>query len=350
MLNIQQSIPLAPFTTFGIGGNAKFFVEVGSVEELTEAVRFARNDGLEIFVLGGGSNILISDEGFDGLVIKMDIRGLWINDIASRLSTGGYSRYSTVPSCGVVLNAGAGEIWDDVVAKAVELNAGGIENLSLIPGTVGGAVYQNIGAYGAELKDILTSVKAYNISTGEIMRLSNKECDFGYRDSIFQKNKNFIILEAEIMLFKNRKPNISYPDIQKKFGGQTPSLTEVRRAIVEIRQSKLVPPDKLGNAGSFFKNPIIKISNYQFLISQYPDLNGRKIGNDVIKMSAAQFIEKAGFKGRRIENVGISEKHALVLVNYGNGTAKELIDFAGTVKEAVKAKFGVKLEAEVELV
>ena len=152
------------------------------------------------------------------------------------------------------------------------------------------------------------------------------------------------------MLFKNRKPNISYPDIQKKFGGQTPSLTEVRRAIVEIRQSKLVPPDKLGNAGSFFKNPVIPVINYQSLVIKYPDLKGRETSNDMIKVSAAQLIEKTGFKGRRIENVGISEKHALVLVNYGNGTAKELIDFAGTVKEAVKAKFGVKLEAEVELV
>ena len=331
-MNIKQNIPLAPYTTFGIGGNAEFFAEVASVEELAEVVKFAREDKLPIFVLGGGSNILVSDGGFDGLVIKIDIHG--INCINTK--------------AGFRVYAGAGEMWDDVVSKAVEMNAGGLENLSLIPGTVGGAVYQNIGAYGVELKDVLASVSAYDIETGNIIRLSNKECGFEYRSSIFKKNKNLIILETELLLLKNNKPNLSYPDIQKRFGGLKPTINEVRQAVIEIRRNKLPYPEEVGNAGSFFKNPIVKISNYQLLISKFPDLKGRDLGDGLIKLSAAQLIEKYGFKGKGFENVGISEKHALVLVNHGKGTAKELIDLAETVKEAVETKFGVELEMEVE--
>jgi len=302
------------------------------VKELAEAIKFKQDNRLSCFVLGGGSNILVSDGGFDGLVIKMDIHG--INCINTK--------------AGFRVYAGAGEMWDDVVSKSVEMNAGGLENLSLIPGTVGGAVYQNIGAYGVELKDVLASVSAYDIETGNIIRLSNKECGFEYRSSIFKKNKNLIILETELLLLKNNKPNLSYPDIQKRFGGLKPTINEVRQAVIEIRRNKLPYPEEAGNAGSFFKNPVIPISNYQLLISKFPDLKGRDLGDGSVKLSAAQLIEKCGFKGRKKGNVGVSDKHALVLVNYSNGTAKELTDLAETVKEAVEAQFSVKLEAEVE--
>ena len=367
LVKILRNIALAPLTTFNIGGNAKFFVEVGSADELKETVEFAKENKLPIFVLGGGSNILISDEGFDGLVIKINIRGLWITDTSSRLSTD------------VVVNAGAGEMWDDIVARAVELNASGIENLSLIPGTVGGAVYQNIGAYGTEIKDVLVSVTAYDISTDNIVRLSNKKCEFEYRSSVFKKNKKLIILEAELLLPKNKKPNLSYPDLQRRFEKQSPTLNEVRQAVIDIRLSKLPYPlniipqilkhdghHPIANAGSFFKNPTVKISNYdrvpwpakarpgdhseKFLISKHPDLKGRNVGNGLIKLSAAQLIEKAGWKGKIAGNVGVSDKHALVLVNYGGGTAKELMGLAFAITEDVKRTFGVVLDAEVEII
>ena len=357
MINIQQNIPLASLTTFGIGGDAKFFVEVRSVDELAEAVKFAKDNGLPVFVLGGGSNILISDNGFNGLIIKMNIRGLWIIDFASRLSTGVVLTVGAGPapekaessgSSKLLLRCGAGEMWDDVVAKAVELGVGGIENLSLIPGTVGGAVYQNIGAYGAELKDVLVSVKAYDAKTDNVVELSNKECGFEYRSSVFKKNKNLIVLEADLLLSKNQKLNLLYPDLQKRFAGASPTISEVRQAVIEIRRSKIPDPEKISNAGSFFKNPVVTTANFQRLTTNCSDLKGRDLGGGSVKLSAAQLIEMAGFKGKKVGNVGVSEKHALVLINYGNGTAKELTDLAGTVKEAVKAQFGVKLEPEVE--
>mgnify|MGYP001563750202 CR=1 FL=1 len=348
LMKIKPNIPLAPLTTFGIGGNAKFFVEVSDVEELKEAVKFTKENKLPIFVLGGGSNILISDNGFDGLVVKMDIRGLNFSDIPA----------------GWYIRVGAGEMWDNVVAQAVELNAGGIENLSLIPGTAGGAVYQNIGAYGSEIKDVLIFVQAYDISIDNIVRLSNEECDFEYRSSIFKKNKNLIVLEAELLLPKNYIPNLLYSDLQNQFNGRNPTITEIRQAVIEIRLSKIpyqqniVPhffqddghQPFMGNAGSFFKNPIIKISNFEFLISKYLDLKGKNVGNGLVKLSAGQLIEKCGFQGKRFGNVGVSAKHALILINYGGGTSKELAELENIIETAVKAEFGIELEKEVEKV
>lgn len=315
------------------------------MKELIEATKFARKNKLAVFVLGGGSNILVSDEGFDGLVIKMNICG---------------SNF-TKTQVDLRIQARAGEMWDDVVARAVELNADGIENLSLIPGTVGGAVYQNIGAYGVELKDVLISVKAYDIKSDEVIELSNRDCDFGYRSSVFKKNKNLVILGTKLLLPKSNKPNLSYPDLQKRFNGLKPTISEVRQAIIEIRLNKIPYPSNImpqilknkghllvANAGSFFKNPAIPIINYQLLTIKFPDLKGREMTNGLIRLSAAQFIEKSGFKGKRFGNVGVSEKHALVLVNYDNGTAKELIDLAEKIRVTVKTKFGVELEAEVE--
>ena len=347
-MKIKQNLPLAPLTTFEIGGPAKFFVEVQSIDDLSEAARFAKDKDLPIFVLGGGSNILISDKGFDGLVIKMHIKGMKFENGQN----------------GVALTAGAGEMWDDVVAKTVELGYGGIENLSLIPGTVGGAVYQNIGAYGSELKDVLASVKIFNIKTGRIVELSNKECGFKYRSSVFQKDRNLIVLEAELLLPKNHVPNILYSDLQSRFEGTNPTIAEVRQAVVEIRLSKIPYQQNImphffkhdghlpfvGNAGSFFKNPTIEISKFESLISKHLDLKGRDLGNSLVKLSAGQLIEKCGLKGKRLGNIGVSEKHALILVNYGGGTSKELAKLEKIIKTDIKAKFGIELEPEVEKV
>lgn len=331
-IQIKRNIPLASYTTFGIGGNAKFFVEVGNADDLAEAVGFAKNNKLSIFALGGGSNILISDEGYKGLVIKINIRGIT----------------SVNTPTGRRINAGAGEMWDDVVAYAVGLNIGGIENLSFIPGTVGGAIYQNIGAYGVEFKDVLVFIKAYDIKTGNIVELSNKECGFEYRQSIFKDNKDLIVFEAELLLSKDNRPNLSYPDLQKRFVGAEPTISEVRQAVIDIRLNKIPYPPLTANAGSFFKNPLITTVNFKNLLQNYPDLKGRESGNGFIKLSAAQLIEKAGLKGKRVGTVGVSDKHALVLVNYGGGRAKNINELELAIKEVVKAKFGVKLEAEVE--
>src|SRR3989344_7170327 len=292
-IQIKLNIPLASYTTFRIGGNARFFVEVGNEDGLAEAAEFAKNNKLSVFMLGGGSNILISDEGFKGLVIKINIRGIT----------------SVYTPAGWRIKAGAGEMWDDVVSKAVKLGAGGIENLSLIPGTVGGAVYQNIGAYGAEFKDILISVKAYDAKTDNVIELSNKECGFEYRHSIFKGNKNLIILEAELLLLKDNKSNLSYPDLQKQFIGTEPTIGEVRQAVINIRLNNLPYPPLTANAGSFFKNPLITIANFENLRRNHTDLKGHESGNGFIKLSAAQLIEKAGLKSRRVANVSVSKKH-----------------------------------------
>ncbi|MBI2062595.1 MAG: UDP-N-acetylmuramate dehydrogenase [Candidatus Yanofskybacteria bacterium] len=329
-MNIKKNVILAPYTTFRIGGPARYFCEVGSVDDLKDALQFSKENNLPLFILGGGSNVLVSDKGFDGLVIKMEIKGLEFN--------------------GELLNAGAGENWDDVVGKAVAEDLGGIENLSFIPGTVGGAVYQNIGAYGVELKDVLKSLEAVDARSREIKTFSNSDCRFGYRDSVFKTKEkgNFIILRVNLELSKNREPKIDYPDLVKIFGGKQPTILEVRNAVIRIRQNKLPYPHEAGNAGSFFKNPIVPISNYQLLISKYSDLKGRDLGNGSVKLSAAQFIEKCGWKGKAYGNIGVSEKHSLVLVNYGNGTAEEIINLAEKIKKAVKTEFGVVLEPEVE--
>ncbi len=333
---IKENVILAPYTTFRIGGPARYFVEVQSVDELKSALKFSKQNNMRFFILGGGSNILVSDKGFDGLVMKMGIKGLEFKDDDD---------YS-------ILNAGAGENWDYVVSETVEQGLGGIENLSLIPGTAGAAVYQNIGAYGVELKDFLESVEALDTNSGEIKILNNINCKFGYRDSVFKhkEGENYIILRINVRLFKNKKPKIDYSDLAKIFEGKKPSISGVRQAVIEIRKRKLPYPNEVENAGSFFKNPIIKISNFQFLISKYPDLKGFSEGGGLVKLSAAQLIEKCGWKGKTCGNVGISEKHSLVLVNYGNGTYKEMVNLADNIQKSIKDEFGIDLEPEVQTI
>lgn len=325
---------LAPYTTFRIGGPARYFVEVGSIEELRNAANFSKENNLRFFILGGGSNILVSDKGFNGLVIKMEIKGLEFKNEKD---------YS-------ILSVGAGESWDYVVEQAVSRNLGGIENLSLIPGTAGAAVYQNIGAYGVELKDVLESVEVLDVGSGEIKNFLNMDCRFGYRDSIFKNKDDLIVLKVNFKLLKNSKPNIQYPDLVKFFESKGPAISDIRQAIIEIRRSKLPYPDEIGNAGSFFKNPVISETKFKNLIGSHPDLKEFNSGGGLVKLSAAQLIEKCGWKGKACGNVGVSEKHSLVLVNHGKGTAEEIIDLAEDIKRAVKNEFGVKLEPEVEVI
>jgi len=329
-MEIRKNVILAPYTTFRIGGPARYFCEVGNVDDLKSALKFSKENNLRFFILGGGSNILISDKGFDGLVIKMSIKGLEFEDNT--------------------LSVGAGEDWDEVVATAVKRGLGGIENLSLIPGTAGAAAYQNIGAYGAELKDVLESVEALDAGSGEIKTFSNRDCRFGYRGSVFKNDGHLIILKINLKLSKNKKPNVNYPDLVKRFENNKPSVLDVRNTVMEIRRSKLPYPDEVGNAGSFFKNPIVTAGQYGKLAGTHPDLKGFKLKNGTVKLFAVQLIEKCGWKGKMLENVGVSEKHSLVLVNYGNGTAKEVAILSEDIKKSIKDEFGVKLEPEVEMI
>ena len=306
-------------------------------------INFAKKHKLKIFILGRGSNVLLPDKGIKGLVLKMSIKGIIFQDN--------------------IVYAGAGEKWDKVVAMAVSKNLGGIENLSLIPGTVGGAVYQNIGAYEAELKDVLESVDVFDIKSGEIKKLSNKECLFAYRTSIFQKSagKNYIIFGVILKLSTIFFPNIKYPDLTKNFNLYSHydraldtiskiTLNEIRKAVIKIRKSKLdYPTASIGTAGSFFKNPVITISNFQFLISNRPDIKGRDLGNGLVKLSAGQLIEMAWWKGKQFRNVGVSEKHALVLVSFKKAKAKDILRLANKIQKSVKTKFGVTLEPEVKI-
>lgn len=330
---IKRNIKLAQYTTFHIGGKAKFFAVIKTIAELVEAIHFAKKNNLKVFILGGGSNVLLPDKGIQGIVLKMDIQGINFKDAR--------------------VYAGAGEIWDKVVAQTVKKGLGGIENLSLIPGTVGGAVYQNIGAYGVELKDVLESVEVFDTNNLTTKILINEDCFFKYRDSVFQypKGKDYIITGAILRLSKEYIPNIKYPDIIKFFGSKKPSVQEMRQAVVKIRKSKLdYPTTTIGTVGSFFKNPVITIAEFKSLASKFPDIIGRNFGSKQIKLFAGQLTEKAGWKGKKLKTVGISKKHAMVLLSYKGAKSKDIINLSNLIRESVKDKFGVKLKPEVKIV
>ncbi|MBI2064931.1 MAG: UDP-N-acetylmuramate dehydrogenase [Candidatus Yanofskybacteria bacterium] len=331
-VKIRKNVKLARYTTFHVGGPAEFFAEVNSVGEVKGVVDFVKKNKLKLFILGGGSNVLLPDKGMKGLVLKVNIKGIkFRNNLTS---------------------AGAGEIWDNIVAKAVAKGLSGIENLSLIPGTVGGAVYQNIGAYGMELKDVLDSVEVFDIKSLAVKRFSNKKCYFGYRQSIFQQSENprYIILEAGLKLSKNYVPNVEYPDLVKYFGSKKASLSEMRKAIIKIRKTKLVyPSDSIGTAGSFFKNPIVSSALFNKIIKQQPDIKGRETDRGRIKLFAGQLVEEAGWKGKRLGSVGASEKHSMVLVSYKGGKAVDIVKLSNLIRKSVKDKFGVDLEPEVKI-
>ena len=337
-MKIQENVSLAPFTTFRIGGAARFFVHASSVADVEEALAFAEEKNLSIFILGGGSNILISDAGFDGLVIKNEIRG-----ITEELQ-GDSTR----------IIAGAGESWDDLVKFAVEKKGlYGLENLSFIPGTVGAAPVQNIGAYGSEVKDTIEWVEVYNSKTKKIEKISNIECHFAYRDSVFKhEKKHNVILRVAFLLQKNSKLSIDYKDVKKYFEDRKsqPSLCGVRDAIVEIRKNKLPDTSKIGTAGSFFKNVTIPKNNYEDLLKKYP-LMPAFTQDQMVKVPTAWILDNVcGFKGVRRGEVGVYQNQALVLVNFGKGTAQEIKNLSNEMIASVKEKTGIVISPEVEFI
>lgn len=335
-MNIQENISLKNYNTFGININAKRFVSVTSLYELQQLLKTEK----DIFLISGGSNMLLTKD-IEKLVVHIDIKGISIdrenhNDI-----------YLTV---------NAGENWHDFVLWCVDNDYGGIENLSLIPGNVGTCPIQNIGAYGVEVKDTITKIEAVEIKTGKLVEFSNLECEFGYRNSIFKNEVKgkYIITSVSFQLTKNyHNLNTSYGAIENELvlkNIKNPTLKNISDAVIAIRESKLPDPKKIGNSGSFFKNPVISKTHFDKLQKNHPNIPSYIISDKEIKVPAGWLIEQSGFKGKRFGNYGIHEKQALVLVNYGDASGKEIYELAKTIQKTIKENFLIDLEIEVNVI
>jgi UDP-N-acetylmuramate dehydrogenase len=339
-MKIQENISLKKWATFRTGGNARYFVRVKNTKELKEALGFSQRSDLRNFVLGKGANTLVSDQGYFGLIIRMEIKGILIDEKSKNA---------------VRVTVGAGEDWDTLVGKMVRRKFTGLENLSYIPGTVGAAAFGNIGAYGVEAKDIISSVEALNTETMKIKKFSNEECAFGYRESFFKtKDGNkYIITKVIFDLKKNGMLKTDYKDVQEYFEKKkiiSPTSKNLRDAIIEIRKNKLPDIAIVGTAGSFFKNPIVSKRKAEELKKEYPGLPLYFSAEGKTKLPAGYLLDRiCGIKGYKKGNVGTWEKQALCLVNYGNATTKEILEFAEEVKEKVQKKTGIVLEMEVQI-
>lgn len=334
---IEQNVSLQPYNTFGLNAQAKLLARVGSVSSLQEVLADAKLNGEERFILGGGSNILLTQD-IDGLVIKNEISGIEV--VAETVSH-------------YLLKSGAGVVWHDLVMHSIEHNYAGIENLSLIPGNVGAAPMQNIGAYGVELKNVFHSLEAVEIQTGNLISFSASECEFGYRESVFKRKLKgqFVISTVTLKLCKTPSLNTSYGAIEQELerqGISSPTITDVSNAVINIRQSKLPDPKQLGNSGSFFKNPVVPTSKYEELKSKHPNIPGYPAGENT-KLAAGWLIEQCGWKGKVVGNTGSHAKQALVLVNYGNATGVEIFNLSEQIMQSVYDTFGVQLEREVNV-
>ncbi len=334
-LTIHKDFDLSRFNTMGVSSKASYFVEVTSVHELKKAIHFAEQENLKLLVLGGGSNILFKSN-FEGLIIHNALKG---KDFIADTE----------------LKVAAGENWHELVLFCVENGLGGIENLSLIPGSVGAAPIQNIGAYGVELKDVFVSLEAYMIDKGEIKTFSKSDCNFGYRDSIFKKELKgkAVIISVTLKFSKNGAINTSYKalnDWLKEKDITNPNITDISRAVIEIRRSKLPDPKEIGNTGSFFKNPVISVQHFNQLKSEYPDLPSYPVTERQVKVPAGWLIDKAGWKGKRMGDAGVHTKQALVLVNHGNATGEEIWNLATEISLSIKEKFNIMLTPEVNVI
>lgn len=337
-LNIQENVPLGKMTTFKIGGNARYFIEVETVSDLEEALGFAERGELDVFILGGGSNILISDEGFSGLVIKIALKGI----------------KTEKKDDGVYVTAKAGEDWDEFVGSCIDEDLAGLECLSGIPGYVGGTPIQNVGAYGQDVSETIVSVDLFDRKDKRRVTLSNAECGFEYRKSIFNtsQKKRFIVLTVTYRLTLGGEPKIAYKDLQKEFEGKKTSLLKVREAVKEIRKSKGMLVRQGGfdsqSAGSFFKNPIVENSVIEEIKTSIDEkVPFFKVDKNKAKVPAAWLIEKSGFeKGFLSGNVGLSSVHSLALTNRGEATAKDILRLKELIQKGVNEKFGIELIPE----
>jgi len=336
---MQENFSLKPFNTFGVEAKAKYFVEVNTVEELIKTLKHAHIQTLPLLFLGGGSNILFTKD-FEGLAIQLNLKGIseeFLNENQ------------------VLVTTKAGENWHEFVMFCLNKNYGGLENLSLIPGNVGTSPMQNIGAYGTEIKDHFVNCKVLNLKTLEVENFDLEKCRFGYRDSIFkQEGKNqYVILEVSFKLTtQNHTIKTEYGAIKSELenlGIINPTIQDVSKAVINIRQSKLPDPKKIGNAGSFFKNPTISLAQFEDLKLKFDNIQGYPNGN-FVKVPAGWLIEQCGWKGKQIGNVASHQLQSLVIINAtGNATGKEIFDFSTLIIDSVKEKFGIELEREVNI-
>lgn len=336
-MQIQHNISLKPYNTFGIDVVAKHFVTVSTLEDLQAVLN--QNRYPEIFILGGGSNMLLTKD-VEALVVHINFKGI---EICSETNDF------------VLVKANAGENWHEFVLWCLDHNFGGVENLSLIPGNVGTAPIQNIGAYGVELKDVFYACEAINIQTKTLESFTNSDCEFGYRNSYFkQEGKgNYIITNVTFKLTKNNHTlHTNYGAIKAELDALQilqPTIQDISKAVIQIRNSKLPNPKEIGNSGSFFKNPVISVSDYKTLLTQFPDAPSYKISDAEVKVPAGWLIEQAGFKGKRLKNYGVHTKQALVLVNYGGAKGSDVLELAQIIQKTVKRIFNITIESEVNI-
>jgi UDP-N-acetylmuramate dehydrogenase len=334
---LNKNVDLKPYNTFGISVKANYFAAFQDFSSLADLL--GDNKEKNTTILGGGSNVLFTQE-FDGLILRNEIKG---KEVVKE--DGNF----------VYVKAGAGENWHEFVLYAIDNNWGGIENLSLIPGSVGASPMQNIGAYGVEIKDVFHELEAFNIETGKLETFSHSECEFGYRESVFKRalKGKYVITSVTYRLSKSHEVNTSYGAINSELEAksiQKPTIKDISDAVIAIRQSKLPDPKKIGNAGSFFKNPVVEKNVVTKIQEKYPDVPFYTVDDNYVKLPAGWLIDTAGWKGKRIGNHGVHSKQALVLVNYDDATGKEIYALSQEILDDIEDKFGVLLEREVNII
>lgn len=335
---LQENFSLKPYNTFGIDVKARYFATFENVDELLQLLKIPEIMHSEKLILGGGSNVLFT-KNFEGAVLKNNIKGMHI--VAEDDDFGW-------------VKSGSGEIWHELVLYCIEHGLAGLENLSLIPGTVGAAPLQNIGAYGVELKDVFDNLEAVNLETGKTEVFGKQDCEFGYRESYFKKagKGKYIVVAVTLKLKKKPEFNTSYGDIRKTLEAMeitNLNIKAISEAVCTIRRSKLPDPAQIGNAGSFFKNPEIDKTVFENLKKLYPEMPGYVVSETMVKVPAGWLIEQLGWKGKQIENYGVHKNQALVLVNYGGAEGGKLRNLAHEIIASVKEKFGIELTPEVNI-
>ncbi|MGB0887213.1 MAG: UDP-N-acetylmuramate dehydrogenase [Vicingaceae bacterium] len=334
-MEIKENISLKPYNTFGIDISASQFVEVASKQELKEVLLI---NNQPILILGGGSNVLFT-KNYEGIAIKNNFKGI---ELVSENDSE------------ILLKVGAGEVWHEFVLSCIDKGYAGVENLSLIPGNVGASPMQNIGAYGVEVKDLITEVEAFDLRNHAVRTFSNKECEFGYRSSVFKTSEkgNYFITAVTFKLKKEAQINTSYGAINaelERMNISSPTIKEVSNAVIAIRSSKLPDPKKIGNSGSFFKNPIVTANEKNKIVADYSDAPNYLQPDGSFKMAAGWLIEKCGWKGKSLGSYGVHEKQALVLVNYGGANGADIYNLSEQIIASVKETFGIELEREVNI-
>ncbi|MCG8577307.1 MAG: UDP-N-acetylmuramate dehydrogenase [Flavobacteriales bacterium] len=336
---IQKQHSLKEYNTFGIEAKAYSFAKFQSIDELVEILQSRKSINDPLLILGGGSNILLTRD-YEGLAIKNELTGIDVVEEDEQQ---------------VKIRAMAGEVWHELVMYAVSNGYGGIENLSLIPGSVGAAPMQNIGAYGVEIKDVFVELEALNRKSLQIETFTKENCKFGYRESVFKRDlkDQYIILSVTLLLSKKHQLNTSYGAIEQeltKKGIDTPGIKDVSEAVIAIRQSKLPDPAEIGNSGSFFKNPVVSAEKFEQLKSKFPDIANYPLPNGEVKLAAGWLIDQAGWKGKTIGNYGVHKNQALVLVNYGGASGADIWQLSEDILQSVKDIYDVDLEREVNII